>query len=71
VVLRLAKTVLEHNVLFFDRYFTTVPLLESLNAIYIKAIGTIINNRLKNIYISKDKKFKQGKWEELTRLMIK
>jgi len=67
VVLRLAKTIPEHSVLFFDRYFTTVPLLDRLNAINIKATGTIMNNRLKNIHFSEDKKFKQGKWEELTR----
>lgn len=26
-----------------------------------------MNNRLKNIHFNEDKKFKQGKWEELTR----
>lgn len=67
VVLRLAKTIPEHSVLFFDRYFTTVPLLNRLSAINIKATGTIMNNRLKNIHFNEDKKFKQGKWEELTR----
>ena len=67
VVLRLAKTIPEHSVLFFDRYFTTVSLLDRLNAINIKATGTIMNNRLKNIHFNEDKKFKQGKWEELTR----
>jgi len=46
VVLRLAKTIPENSVLFFDRYFTTIPLLDRLNTINIKATGTIMNNRL-------------------------
>jgi len=33
----------------------------------IRATGTIMNNRLKNICFSEDKKFKQGKREELIR----
>jgi hypothetical protein len=67
VVLRLSKTISENSVLFFYRYFTTLPLLDRLNQIGLKATDTIMNNRLKNIHFAEDKKFNGEKWEELSR----
>lgn len=67
VVLHLSKTIPKESVLFFDRYFTTVPLMNRLNEIGIHATGTIMQNRLKNVHFSNDKKFERGVWEEFTR----
>lgn len=67
VVLHLSKTIPKGSVLFFYRYFTTIPLINRLNEIGIHATGTIMSNRLKNIHFSTDKKFERGVWEEFTR----
>lgn len=67
VVLHLWKTIPKGSVLLFDRYFTTIPLINCLNEIGIHATGTIISNRLKSINFSTDKKFERGVWEKFTR----
>jgi len=67
VVIHLSQTIPEGSVLFFDRYFTTVPLMDRLISKKIMATGTIISNRLKNVHFSQDKKFERGAWEEFTR----
>lgn len=67
VVLHLSQSIPEGSVLFFDRYFTTVSLLDRLLSKGIKSTGTIMSNRLKNVHFSQDKKFQRGIWEEFTR----
>ncbi|KAL4154140.1 hypothetical protein QTP88_001973 [Uroleucon formosanum] len=67
VVLHLTKTIPKGSAMFFDRYFTTIPLMNRLNEIGIYATGTIMSNRLKNVHFSIDKKFNRGVWEEFTR----
>jgi len=67
VVIHLSQTIPEGSVLFFDRYFTTVSLMDRLISKKIMATGTIMSNRLKNVHFSQDKKFERGAWEEFTR----
>jgi len=67
VVLHLSQSIPQGSVLFFDRYFTTVPLLDRLLSEGLMATGTIISNRLRNVHFSQDKKFQRGVWEEFTR----
>jgi len=59
VVLHLSQSIPEGSVLFFDRYFTTVSLLDRLLSKGIKSTGTIMSNRLKNVHFSQDKNFKE------------
>lgn len=65
VVLKLKESVPPHSVLYFDRYFTTVKLIEKLFGEKYYATGTLMYNRLQNIIFSPDKDFKRGQYEEL------
>lgn len=64
VVLRLIPTLPPNSCIFFDRYFTTVPLIQRLSKYGIKATGTIQDNRLKGVKFSADKTLKRGDCEE-------
>ncbi|XP_065365596.1 piggyBac transposable element-derived protein 3-like [Calliphora vicina] len=63
-VLRLAETLPEGSKLFFDRYFTTIPLLQALLKRGIYATGTIMRNRIKNVHFTNEKHMKRGDMEE-------
>ncbi|KAH8009210.1 hypothetical protein HPB51_012708 [Rhipicephalus microplus] len=54
VVLRLVETLPKHSSVYFDRYFTTIPLLDALIDKEIDATGTIVTNRVKNIHFQSD-----------------
>ncbi|XP_037269125.2 piggyBac transposable element-derived protein 3 [Rhipicephalus microplus] len=45
VVQVFAKTLLSGTSLFFDRYFTTLPLIEQLRKLNLRGTGTIMKNR--------------------------
>ena len=57
-------TLPENSCLYFDRYFTTVPLLRQLSREKIYATGTIMSNRLKNVGFLDDKQMKKGDMEQ-------
>lgn len=46
VVLLLSQTLTEGSKVYFDRYFTSLPLLDALSDNNIKATGTIMKNRI-------------------------
>lgn len=46
VVLRLIHTLPEDSSIFFDRYFTTLPLMSKLTELQIHGTGTVQINRL-------------------------
>lgn len=64
VVLRLASTLPEGSSLYFDRYFTTVPLIQKLSEKNLFGTGTIMNNRIKASFVA-DNKLKRGESQEL------
>lgn len=73
VVLKLADNIPRGHILYFDRYFTSLPLLEELMERDLTAVGTIQANRIpKNIFkkLSTDKdlvKKGRGSFDELVR----
>lgn len=67
VVLRLVETMPRGSSVFFDRYFTTVPLMEKLFTLNIDGTGTIMSNRLKGCKVKPDKEMNRGDCEELVR----
>ena len=67
IVLRLVDTLPVSSFVYFDRYFTTVKLMERLTELNMEGTGTIMNNRLKNVNFSQDCKLKRGDYEEYCR----
>lgn len=63
-VLRLVQTLPKGSKVFFDRYFTTLPLLDRLLAKGIFGTGTIMKNRVKCITMTEERKMKRGDMEE-------
>lgn len=63
VVLRLKESVPPLSVLYFDRYFTTISLMEKLTAEQFYATGTMMTNRLSEITF-KPEHLKRGQFEE-------
>ncbi|KAL3216925.1 hypothetical protein MRX96_032713 [Rhipicephalus microplus] len=66
-VLRLVRTLPEKSSIFFDRYFTTIPLLDELLKKGIDGTGTIMANRIRSVRFRSDSEMKQGDLDELTR----
>lgn len=64
VILRLCQTIPPGSFLYFDRYFTSVPLLKELLLKGFRATGSIRMNRLENISFKNDKNMKLGDAEE-------
>ncbi|KAM3965016.1 piggyBac transposable element-derived protein 3-like [Aphomia sociella] len=63
VVLRLIQSVPPGSCVFFDRYFTTIPLLDELKRIGYHGTGTIMANRIperQQICFKEDKKMRRG-----------
>jgi hypothetical protein len=67
VFLRLVETLPANSSKFFDRYFTTVPLLNSFLDRGSEGTGTILRNRVKYVHLSRDSKMKRGDIEEFCR----
>lgn len=71
VVLRLIQSVPRGSCIFFDRYFTTVPLLEELTNLGYHGTGTIMLNRVpdrQQLKFKDDKKMKRGDIEGCQRV---
>ncbi|GBP23682.1 PiggyBac transposable element-derived protein 3 [Eumeta japonica] len=67
VVLRLLQSVPPGSCIFFDRYFTTVPLLEELSKLGYHGTGTIMTNRIpdrQNLCFKDDKRMARGDIEQ-------
>lgn len=67
VILRLSENLPQDSRLYFDRYFTTLPLLETLSNRGLEATGTLMRNRVRDIHLSDDRKLKRGDMEEFCR----
>lgn len=65
VVLRLKDSVPPLSVLYFDRYFTSLQLMEQLVSEQYFGTGTLMLNRLQEITFSPNKDLKRGNFEEL------
>lgn len=61
IVLRLTKFLPKGSFLYFDRFFTTIPLMVKLEENGFKATGTIMGNRLgKRVNFPSDKQMERG-----------
>lgn len=67
IVIRLASVIPNGSFLYFDRYFTTVALMERLLQMGYKATGTIMMNRLKGINFPLDKNMNRGDISQFVR----
>ncbi|CAH0723914.1 unnamed protein product, partial [Brenthis ino] len=48
IILHLTKSVPSGSCIYFDRYFTTIPLIEEMEKLNLHATGTIMQNRISN-----------------------
>lgn len=48
IILHLAKSIPSGSCVYFDRYFTTVPLIEEMEKLNLHATGTIMQNQISN-----------------------
>ena len=67
VILRLVETIPKESFVYFDRYFTTIPLMNRLTEMNIYGTGTIMSNRVKGCEFKKDKEMKRGESDEFIR----
>mgnify|MGYP004578525483 CR=1 FL=1 len=67
VILRLCETIPRNSFLYFDRYFTTIPLLQRLHEIGLNGTGTIMGNRMKEPNFLSDKQMKRGDVDQKVR----
>jgi hypothetical protein len=67
VVLRLVETLPENSYLYFDRYFTTVNLMDKLISLKLEATATIMTNRVKGFIFKKDNAMNREESEEVVR----
>lgn len=65
IVLRLINTLPRGSFVYFDRYFTTIPLLEKMVTLGIEGTGTIIANRFKGYQFPKDAQMNRGDYHEI------
>lgn len=65
VILRLINTLPKGSSVFFDRYFTTLPLMSKLIELNIHGTGTVQINRLQKFQFVADSKMKRGDFEEV------
>lgn len=64
IVLRLVESLPAGSFIFFDRYFSTIPLFGKLQDLNLQGCGTIMLNRIKGIEFLHGAKFKRGESEE-------
>lgn len=67
VVLRLVETLPKNIYLYFDRYFSTVALMDKLVTLKIDATATIMSNRVKGFEFKKDNAMNRGESEVVVR----
>lgn len=67
VILRLVETLPVKSSIFFDQYFTTVSLLNSLLDWGLEWTGTMLHNRVTDVHPSQDSNMKRGDMEEFCR----
>lgn len=66
VVLTLIRSIPRGSTLYFDRYFTTIPLLLHLKSKKFLATGTVMSNRIQKIPLTSDKELKErGQMDEM------
>ncbi|XP_049782815.1 piggyBac transposable element-derived protein 3-like [Schistocerca cancellata] len=59
IILRLAQTLPQGARLYFDRYFTALPLLQQLLDLGLEGTGTIMKNRVKPVHLTEEKKIEE------------
>ncbi|XP_039763838.1 piggyBac transposable element-derived protein 3-like [Pararge aegeria] len=67
VILHLSKSIPRGSCLYFDRFFSSIPLLERLNELGLHGTGTIMMNRVlerKNMDFKLDRKMKRGESQQ-------
>lgn len=67
VIPRLVDTIPKENFIFFDKYFTTIPLLNKLIELDIFGTGTIMSNRVQDFDMKSDNDMKRGDSDEFVR----
>lgn len=76
VILRLVQTLPPGSSVYFDRYFTTIPLLDKLTQMQIDGTGTLQTNRISkkdtqfkslDLTKSRQRQLKRGEYDEYTR----
>ncbi|XP_026315791.1 piggyBac transposable element-derived protein 3-like [Hyposmocoma kahamanoa] len=63
IILHLSKSIPRGSCIYFDRYFSSIPLLEKLNTIGLHGTATLMMNRLperKNIDFKPDRRMQRG-----------
>ncbi|CAK1596302.1 unnamed protein product [Parnassius mnemosyne] len=68
IVLRFINTLPRGSFVYFDRYFTTIPLLEKMLTLGIEGTGTIITNRFKGYQFPKDSSMNRGDYHEVVNI---
>ncbi|XP_068081805.1 piggyBac transposable element-derived protein 3-like [Anabrus simplex] len=66
VIMRLVSSLPQGSFVYFDRYFTTIPLLQVLSEKGIEGTGTVMKNRIRDIELSQ-KKMNRGESNEYVR----
>ncbi|GBL74721.1 hypothetical protein AVEN_243596-1 [Araneus ventricosus] len=61
VVMKLVQTLPQGSFVYFDRYFTTLPLLKKLSELKIYGAGTIMANRINGLQLTKADKMERAK----------
>lgn len=67
VILHLSKSIPRGSCLYFDRYFSSIPLLEKLNTIGLHGTATLMMNRVperKNIDFKPDRRMQRGESQQ-------
>ncbi len=52
IVIRLSQALKSGSYLYFDRYFSSLPLFDVLNDVGLLETGTIMKHRIKDVHLS-------------------
>lgn len=67
VILHLCKSIPRESCIYFDRYFSSIPLLDKLNTLRLHGTGTVMMNRIperKNIDFKQDRQMHRGESQQ-------
>nr|XP_037877072.1 piggyBac transposable element-derived protein 3-like [Bombyx mori] len=67
IILHLSKSIPRGSCIYFDRYFSSIPLLEKLSTIGLHGTATLMMNRIperKNIDFKPDRRMKRGESQQ-------